>query len=97
MGGRNGNGDRGDDGVAGRVRSRSGGSASRLYPDLADLRGTDYMNAAIEETGAVVMGRRTFDMGDPDSSVDNLRVPGADLRGDAPSTTIAPAVVGTPG
>jgi dihydrofolate reductase len=45
------------------------GSASRLYPDLADLRGTDYMNAAIEETGAVVMGRRTFEMADPDSYV----------------------------
>ena len=47
------------------------GSASRLYPDLADLRGTDYMNAAIEETGAVVMGRRTFEMAEPDSYVGN--------------------------
>jgi hypothetical protein len=28
------------------------GSASRLYPDLADLRGTDFMNAAIDQTGA---------------------------------------------
>jgi len=37
------------------------GSASRLYPDLADLRGTDYLNADIERTGAAVMGRRTFD------------------------------------
>src|SRR5688572_14249551 len=46
-----------------------GGSASRLYPDLAALRGTAYMNAAIEETGAVLMGRRTFEMGDPDSFV----------------------------
>jgi hypothetical protein len=32
------------------------GSASALYPDLADLRGTDYMNAAIASTGAVLMG-----------------------------------------
>ncbi len=47
------------------------GSASRLYPDLADLEGTDYMNAAIEQTGAVVMGRRTFEMGDPDAYVGN--------------------------
>jgi dihydrofolate reductase len=47
------------------------GSASRLYPDLAALRGTDYMNALIEETGAVVMGKRTFEMGDPDSFVGN--------------------------
>ena len=47
------------------------GSASRLYRDLADLRGTDYMNTAIEQTGAVVMGRRTFEMGDPDPSCQN--------------------------
>ncbi len=39
------------------------GSADRLYPDLATLRGTGYMNALIEETGAVLMGRRTFEMG----------------------------------
>jgi dihydrofolate reductase len=47
----------------------AGGSVHRLYPDLAALRGTTYMNAAIEETGAVLMGRRTFEMGDPDSFV----------------------------
>jgi dihydrofolate reductase len=29
------------------------------------------MNAAIEETGAVVMGRRTFEMAEPDSYVGN--------------------------
>lgn len=45
------------------------GSASRLYPDLAALRDTAYMNEAIEETGAVLMGKRTFEMGDPDSYV----------------------------
>lgn len=47
------------------------GSAARLYPDLADLRDTAYMKAAIEETGAVLMGKRTFEMGDPDSYVGN--------------------------
>jgi dihydrofolate reductase len=47
------------------------GSASRLYHDLAELRGTAYMKAAIDETGAVLMGRRTFEMGDPDSFVGN--------------------------
>lgn len=47
------------------------GSASRLYPDLSALRGTPYMNALIEETGAVLMGKRTFEMGDPDSYVGN--------------------------
>jgi len=47
----------------------SSGSAGRLYPDLADLQGSQYMNEAIAETGAVLMGRTTFDMGDPDSYV----------------------------
>jgi len=45
------------------------GSADRLYPDLGDLQDTDYMTSAIAETGAVVMGRRTFEMADPDSYV----------------------------
>ena len=47
----------------------SDGNASALYPDLADLRGTGYMDKLVEATGAVVMGRRTFEMGDPDSYV----------------------------
>ena len=45
------------------------GNAARLYPDLGDLGGTDYMNEAIAQTGAVIMGRRTFEMADPDSYV----------------------------
>jgi dihydrofolate reductase len=49
----------------------SGGSAGLLCEDLADLRGTPYMDALIEETGAVLMGRRTFEMGDPDAYVGN--------------------------
>jgi len=36
----------------------------RLYPDLAALRHTAYMKDAIEQTGAVLMGKRTFEMGD---------------------------------
>jgi len=47
------------------------GNAGRLYPDLAALRDTAYMKEAIEQTGAVLMGRRTFEMGDPDSYVGN--------------------------
>jgi dihydrofolate reductase len=48
------------------------GSAGPLYPDLGALQGTDYMNAAIAETGAVLMGRRSFDMADdPDWYVGN--------------------------
>jgi riboflavin biosynthesis pyrimidine reductase len=41
------------------------GRAGRLYPDLAALSGTAYMNELIEETGAVLMGKRTFEMGIP--------------------------------
>lgn len=52
------------------------GSAGRLYPDLAALRNTAYMNHSIEETGAVLMGRRTFEMGDPDSYVGNYEFQG---------------------
>jgi dihydrofolate reductase len=54
----------------GFVADRSG-SASPLYPDLAALRGTAYMKALIDEAGAVLMGKRTFEMGDPDSYVGN--------------------------
>jgi hypothetical protein len=35
------------------------GNAGRLYPDLAALRHTAYRKEAIEQTGAVLMGRRT--------------------------------------
>jgi dihydrofolate reductase len=43
------------------------GSVGRLYADLAELRETEYMREAIAETGAVIMGRRTFQMADADS------------------------------
>jgi hypothetical protein len=45
------------------------GSAGRLYPDFAALRSTAYMEDAIEQTGAVLMGRKTFEMGDLDSYI----------------------------
>ena len=64
--------------IAGMTTSLDGfvadesGSVDRLYPDLAALQGTAYMNALIEETGAVVMGRRAFEMAeDPDWYVGN--------------------------
>jgi dihydrofolate reductase len=64
--------------IAGMTMSLDGfvadpsGSASRLYPDLADLRETAYMSAMIDETGAVLMGKRAFEMAeDPDSYVGN--------------------------
>jgi hypothetical protein len=52
----------------GFVADKSGG-VGRLYSDLGDLQGSAYVNAAIEETGAVLMGRRAFEMGEPDSFV----------------------------
>jgi len=50
------------------------GNAGRLYPDLAALRHTAYMKDAIEQTGAVLMGRRTFEMADADSYVGNYEI-----------------------
>lgn len=62
--------------IAGMTMSLDGfvedpsGSVSRLYPDFEALRGSESMKDTIAETGAVLMGRRAFDMGDPDSFVD---------------------------
>ncbi|MCW2529937.1 MAG: bifunctional deaminase-reductase domain protein [Pseudonocardiales bacterium] len=59
--------------IAGMTMSLDGfvedeeGSAAALYADLDDLRDTPYMKAMQAETGAVLMGRRTFEMAsDPD-------------------------------
>lgn len=47
------------------------GSVALLYPDLEALGQTDLMEAWIRTTGAVVMGRHTFDMADdPDFYAD---------------------------
>ncbi|HLY25611.1 MAG TPA: dihydrofolate reductase family protein [Aggregatilineales bacterium] len=43
------------------------GDVSRLYPDLADLRYSEMLQEEIRTTGAVVMGRHSYNMGDPDS------------------------------
>lgn len=43
------------------------GDATPLYPDLAQLRQRDPLREMIESTGAVVMGRRAYDMGDTDA------------------------------
>lgn len=49
----------------GFVADRDGG-LGRLFPDLLALRETDALKTAIRETGAVVMGRRAYDMGQGD-------------------------------
>jgi dihydrofolate reductase len=45
------------------------GNVNRLYHDLEALQGTSYMNDAIAATGAVIMGRKTFEMADSNSYV----------------------------
>jgi dihydrofolate reductase len=60
--------------IAGQTVSLDGyfedaeGSFAALYSDFEELVDSAYMKASQAETGAVLMGRRTFDMaGDPDS------------------------------
>lgn len=44
------------------------GTFSRLYQDFEEMVASDYMADMVATTGAVIMGRRTFDAaGDPDS------------------------------
>jgi dihydrofolate reductase len=43
----------------------AGGNVDRLCSDLAALQGTAYMNAAIQETGTVLMGRKSFALAEP--------------------------------
>lgn len=51
------------------------GSVSRLYPDLAELRDTEVLQEEIRSTGAVVMGRRAYDMADGDFTDYEFQVP----------------------
>lgn len=47
------------------------GNAGRLYADFEDLQGSDYMQEMIAATGAVLMGKRMFELADdPDSYAD---------------------------
>ena len=58
--------------VAGEDWSGPEALEADLYPDLAALRQTEYMKSMIEETGAVLMGRRAYEMADdPDWWVGN--------------------------
>jgi dihydrofolate reductase len=47
------------------------GDVSRLYPNLADLRYTEALQEEILTTGAVVMGRKSYDMAEPDTFAEN--------------------------
>ncbi len=46
-------------------------SVADLYPDLDTLRYAESLQESIRDTGAVVMGRKTFAMGDPDAYAGN--------------------------
>jgi len=58
----------------GFVNDRNG-SVARLYPDLAALRKTEMLQDAIATTGAVVMGRRAYEMAKGDFTGYEFQVP----------------------
>lgn len=47
------------------------GSVGRLYGDLKAMQPSAFRQQSIRETGAVVMGRRAFEMGDPNDYADH--------------------------
>lgn len=51
------------------------GDLSRLYPDLDALRATEMLQEEIQTTGAVVMGRRAYDMAEGDLTGYEYQVP----------------------
>src|ERR1700726_4469639 len=58
----------------GFVNDRNG-DVSRLYPDLAALRQTELLQEEIKTTGAVVMGRRAYNMAEGDFTGYEFQVP----------------------
>ncbi|MGH2472411.1 MAG: dihydrofolate reductase family protein [Candidatus Limnocylindria bacterium] len=58
----------------GFVNDRNG-SVERLYPDLEALRKTEVLREAIANTGAVVMGRRAYEMANGDFTGYEFQVP----------------------
>jgi dihydrofolate reductase len=51
------------------------GSSSRLYPDLGELRENPVVKEAIENTGSVILGRRSYDMAEGDLTGYEFQVP----------------------
>jgi dihydrofolate reductase len=51
------------------------GDLSRLYPDLGALRKTEMLQESMRNTGAVVMGRRAYDMAQGDLTGYEYQVP----------------------
>lgn len=58
----------------GFVNDRNG-SVERLYPDLEALAKTEFLKEVVAYTGAVVMGRRAYDMGNGDFTGYEFQVP----------------------
>lgn len=58
----------------GFVNDRNG-DVSRLYPDLDALRETEMLQESIRTTGAVMMGRRAYDMAQGDFTNYEYQVP----------------------
>ncbi len=59
------------------------GDVSRLYPDLGELRKTATLEEEIRTTSAVVMGRHSYNMGEPDSVCRQLRISSANICANA--------------
>lgn len=51
------------------------GDLSLIYPDFETLRESEQLQEAIRSTGAVVMGRRSYEMGNGDFSAYEFQVP----------------------
>jgi len=67
----------------GFVNDRNG-DVGRLYPDLEALRKTEMLQEVIKTTGAVVMGRRAYDMAEGDFTGYEFQVPIFVLSHDVP-------------
>jgi|SRR5450755_10250 dihydrofolate reductase len=64
------------------------GDVSRLYPDLEALHETEMLQEEIKTTGAVVMGRRAYDMAQGDLTGYEYQVPIFVLTHHVPETAI---------
>jgi len=62
------------------------GSVARLYPDFDAMRQTELLQEEIRRTGAVVMGRRAYDMAQGDFTGYEFQVPIFVLTHAAPAT-----------